>query len=59
MVSLNRFIDLNKSYLKYLFSLPRIDVLVNSTAGCELLSFIDAYQGYNQIVLAPDYQGKK
>ena len=31
------------------FPLPRIDQIVDSTAGCELLSFLDAYSGYHQI----------
>ena len=31
------------------YSLPRIDQLVNSTAGHKLLSFMDAFSGYNQI----------
>jgi hypothetical protein len=29
--------------------LPRIDEIVDSTAGCELLYFLDAYSGYHQI----------
>ena len=29
--------------------MPRIDQIVDSTAGCELLSFLDAYSGYHQI----------
>src|SRR3954470_18794630 len=29
--------------------LPRIDQIIDSTAGCDLLSFLDAYSGYNQI----------
>lgn len=52
------FTDLNKACSKDLFPLPRIDILVDSTAACELLSFLDAYQGYNQISLAPVDQGK-
>ncbi|KAK0593866.1 hypothetical protein LWI29_007560 [Acer saccharum] len=31
------------------FPLPRIDQLVDATAGHETLSFMDAYSGYNQI----------
>ncbi len=31
------------------FPLPRIDQLVDSTSGCEVLSFLDAYSGYHQI----------
>jgi hypothetical protein len=29
--------------------LPRIDQIVDSTTGCELLYFLDAYSGYHQI----------
>lgn len=43
------FTDLNKACLKDSFPLPRIDQLVDATAGHELLSFMDAYSGYNQI----------
>ncbi|XP_012858055.1 PREDICTED: uncharacterized protein LOC105977295 [Erythranthe guttata] len=50
------FTDLNKACPKYPFPLPRIDQLIDSTSGCELLSFLDAYQGYNQILLAPEDQ---
>ncbi|XP_073039446.1 uncharacterized protein [Primulina eburnea] len=32
--------------------------LVDSTSGCELLSFLDAYQGYHQIPLALEDQDK-
>ncbi|KAK0606301.1 hypothetical protein LWI29_036327 [Acer saccharum] len=33
-------------------------MLVNATAGHELLSFMDAYSGYNQILMHPDDQEK-
>ncbi|XP_075507413.1 uncharacterized protein LOC142544239 [Primulina tabacum] len=46
------FRDLNKACPKDHYPLPRIDQLVDSTSGFELFSFIDAYQGYNQIPLA-------
>ncbi|KAI3458735.1 hypothetical protein Pfo_015398 [Paulownia fortunei] len=49
------FTNLNKAYPKDPFPLPRIDRLVDSTSGCELLSSL-AYQGYNQIRLAPEDQ---
>ncbi|KAM1029932.1 hypothetical protein ACFX2C_033887 [Malus domestica] len=29
---------------------------IDSTAGCELLSFMDAYSGYNQILMNPSDQ---
>nr|ABA97049.1 retrotransposon protein, putative, Ty3-gypsy subclass [Oryza sativa Japonica Group] len=45
------YIDLNKSCPKDPFVLPRIDQVVDSTAGYELLSFLDCYSGYHQIRL--------
>ncbi|VVA39473.1 PREDICTED: Transposon, partial [Prunus dulcis] len=47
------YTDLNKACPKDSFSLPRIDQLVDATAGHELLSFMDAYSGYNQIFMHP------
>ncbi|KAL0460959.1 UNVERIFIED_CONTAM: Transposon Ty3-G Gag-Pol polyprotein [Sesamum latifolium] len=52
------FTDLNKACPKDPYPLPRIDQLVDSTAGCERLSMLDAYQGYNQIKLAKEDQEK-
>jgi hypothetical protein len=43
------FTNLNKHCPKDHFPLPRIDQIIDSTAGCERLSFLDAYSGYNQI----------
>ena len=43
------YTGLNKACPKVPFPLPRIDQIVDSTAGCELLSFLDAYSGYHQI----------
>jgi hypothetical protein len=43
------YTSLNKACPKHPFPLPRIDQIVNSTAGFELLSFLDAYSGYHQI----------
>jgi hypothetical protein len=43
------FSDLNKACLKDNFPLPRIDLLVDSTSRHELLSFMDAFFGYNKI----------
>ncbi|CAL2227552.1 unnamed protein product [Prunus armeniaca] len=47
------YIDLNKTCPKESFPLPRIDQLVDATAGPELLSFMDAYSRYNQIFMDP------
>ena len=43
------FTDLNKAFPKNSYPLPRIDQLVDSMAGHKLLSFMDAFSGYNQI----------
>ena len=48
------FRDLNKACPKDDFPLPHIDVLVDSTAGHALLSFMDGFSGYNQIKMAPE-----
>ena len=50
------FTDLNKTCPKDSFPLPRIDQLVDSTAG--LLMFMDAFSGYNQIKMAEEDQEK-
>ena len=47
------YTSLNKACPKDPFVLPRIDQVIDSTAGCELLSFLDAYLGYHQIKLDP------
>lgn len=41
------FMDLNKACPKDSFPLLRIDILVDSMAGHQTLSFIDAFSGYN------------
>src|SRR5437868_5923210 len=45
------YTDLNKVCPKDSFGLPRIDQVVDSTAGSELLCFLDAYSGYHQVSL--------
>ena len=47
------FMDLNKAYPKDSYLLPNIDALVDSASGCRLLSFLDAFSGYNQIRMHP------
>ena len=41
------FTDVNRACLKDSFLLPQIDLIVDAIAGHELLSFIDAFSGYN------------
>lgn len=43
------FTDLNKACPKDPYALPQINLLVDSNAGHKLLSFMEAYSGYNQI----------
>jgi hypothetical protein len=52
------FTNLNKACPKDSYSLPRIDQLVDSTAGHKLLSFMDAFSGYNQIQMIEGDQEK-
>uniref|UniRef100_A0A2N9GYK5 Reverse transcriptase domain-containing protein n=1 Tax=Fagus sylvatica TaxID=28930 RepID=A0A2N9GYK5_FAGSY len=52
------FTDLNKACPKDSFPLPRIDQLVDSTAGHRLLTFMDAFSGYNQIMMDESDQEK-
>ena len=46
--------DLNRASLKDDFPLPHIDILVDNTANHALLSFMDGYAGYNQILMAEE-----
>ncbi|KAL0400408.1 UNVERIFIED_CONTAM: Polyprotein P3 [Sesamum radiatum] len=48
------FRDLNKACPKNFYWLPMIDQLVDFTSGCELLSMMDASQGYHWIMLASE-----
>ena len=52
------FTDLNKACPKDLFPMLRIDRLVDSTIGHPRMSFLDAFQGYHQILLAAEDQEK-
>src|SRR5438105_608451 len=46
------YTNLNKASPKDPFRLPHIDQVVDSTAGSELLCFLDANSGYHQVSLA-------
>ena len=52
------FTDLNKACPKDSYPLLRVNVLVDSTAQHQLLSFMDAFSGYNQIRMHKDDQEK-
>ncbi|KAJ0951779.1 putative nucleotidyltransferase, Ribonuclease H [Helianthus annuus] len=50
------FTDLNKACPKDRFPLPHIDSMVDATAGHELLTFMDASSGFQQIQMEPSDQ---
>jgi hypothetical protein len=52
------YTDLNKHYLKDPFGLPRIDQVIDSTTGCDLLCFLDCYSGYHHIAIKEEDQEK-
>ena len=52
------FRDLNVASPKDMFVMPIVDMLVDSTTSNELLSFLDDFSGYNQILIAIDYISK-
>jgi hypothetical protein len=52
------YTDLNKHCPKDPFGLPRIDQVIDSTAGCDLLCFLDCYSGYHQIPIKEEDQEK-
>ena len=42
--------------IDYTYPLPRIDQIVDSTSGCDLLSFLDAYSGFHQIQISREHR---
>ena len=52
------FTYINRACPKDIFPLPRINLIVGATAGHELLSFMDAFSGYNQISMDSNDQEK-
>ena len=52
------YTDLNKHSPKDPFDLPHIDEVIDSTADCELLCFLDCYSSYHQISLKEEDQIK-
>ncbi|CAA0830710.1 Unknown protein, partial [Striga hermonthica] len=48
------FSDLNQACPKDSYPIPHIDYMVDATSGHQLMSFLDAYSGYNQIPMHPD-----
>jgi hypothetical protein len=52
------FTDLNKACPKDEFPLPRIDSLVDVAASSELMSLLDCYSGYHQILMKKEDEPK-
>uniref|UniRef100_A0A2N9E8Q0 Uncharacterized protein n=1 Tax=Fagus sylvatica TaxID=28930 RepID=A0A2N9E8Q0_FAGSY len=52
------FTNLNQACPKDPFPLPKIDQLVDATAGHDRMSFLDAFQGYHQIALSTEDREK-
>jgi hypothetical protein len=52
------YTNLNKHCPKDPFGLPRIDQVIDSTVGCNLLCFLDCYSGYHQIAIKEEDQEK-
>ena len=52
------YTDINKACPKDPFPLPHIGQIVDSTGGCDLLSFLDAYSGYHQIFMTKEDEEK-
>jgi hypothetical protein len=52
------FTSLNKACPKDPYPLPRIDQIVDSTTGCDLLCFLDAFSDYHQIKMEKEDEEK-
>jgi len=52
------YTDLNKACPRNAYPLPNIDRLVDGAVGNKVLSFLDAYSGYNQIPMAASDMNK-
>ncbi|PKA54744.1 RNA-directed DNA polymerase like [Apostasia shenzhenica] len=48
------FTNPNKACPKDFYQLPKIDMLVDSSAGYSMMSFVDAFSGYHQIRMIED-----
>jgi hypothetical protein len=52
------FTDLNKCCPKDVFPLARIDKIIDSTVGCEIMAVLDCFSGYHQIWLRREDEEK-
>ena len=52
------YTDLNKACPKYLYLLSNINHLMDNASGFRMLSFEDAFSGYNQVKMHPNNEEK-
>jgi hypothetical protein len=53
------FTSLNKACPKDNFPLPRIDKIVDSAVGCEVMSLLECFSGYHQIYMKEEDKAKQ
>jgi hypothetical protein len=52
------FTNLNKCCLKDDFPLTKIDQVIDSAAGCDIMALLDCFSGYHQIWLRKEDEEK-
>jgi hypothetical protein len=52
------FTELNKVCPKDPYPLPRIDIIIDQAAGCEMLSLLDCFFGYHQVWMRREDEAK-
>ena len=50
------FRNLNKCSKKDNYALPKMEYLLQKVSGARVMSFLDGFSRYNQVVVHPDYQ---
>ena len=50
------FRNLNKASLKYNYPLPKMDHILQRVVGSKIISLLDGFSGYNQVMVHPDDQ---
>jgi hypothetical protein len=58
MKNVHIFTSLNKACPKDNFPLPRIDKIVDSATGCEVMSLLDCFSSYHQIYMKQEDKAK-
>jgi hypothetical protein len=52
------FTELNKACPKDPYPLPRIDVIIDQAADCDMLSLLDCFSGYHQVWMRREDEAK-